>query len=504
MKKIILNKENSKLIIITLITCFIVHFPILFKNILTSDILLNNFYYSYYSWEISLGRIGLYLIGLLKSFIVIQQIELFLSFIILSICSLLIINLFNIKNKIIKIIICILFGVSPSISATFLFYYCSLGYILAFFLAILSIYFLYKNNNKYLRIIMPIILEVGTLFLYQSYIQVILTLFILITIKELLDKKFNLKQFIKNIIIIGFGMILYFFFMKLTLLIFNISLSNYSGADKFGIKSILNIPNRIFNTYQVFYEYFFKNSIINNTNLYTNILNIFILINLFIVILIKSIKNKLSFKEKFICLLLIIILPIAMNFVLLLIKNTKMQLLMATNYILIIPFILSLIENFNKVFKFIFILILVLLIRNYIIEEEATYLCLEVTYNKTYVIANNINREIIKLGYNKEVMITGNLDNNKYYKNSNNSNNVSNIYKLNYGFISNSSLFWNEYDNVKNGWTKFMYQYLGVNINFVSLDKYNQILDMNEYKDMNTYPNKESIKVIDNVIVIKL
>ena len=38
----------------------------------------------------------------------------------------------------------------------------------------------------------------------------------------------------------------------------------------------------------------------------------------------------------------------------------------------------------------------------------------------------------------------------------------------------------------------------------VDEEKYNEILEKDEFKEMKEYPNKESIKLIDDVIVIKL
>ena len=69
MKKLINN--NYHIIILSIISLLIIHFILLTKNITTADVLINDFYYNGYSWEISLGRFGLYFIGLINNFIVI-------------------------------------------------------------------------------------------------------------------------------------------------------------------------------------------------------------------------------------------------------------------------------------------------------------------------------------------------------------------------------------------------------------------------------------------------
>lgn len=49
-----------------------------------------------------------------------------------------------------------------------------------------------------------------------------------------------------------------------------------------------------------------------------------------------------------------------------------------------------------------------------------------------------------------------------------------------------------------------MEQFVGTTIHFVDNDTYQRILESDEYKDMKTYPDCDSIKLIDDVITIKL
>ena len=80
--------KNYKCIFIsTFILLFLVHFNLLTTNIISGDILLNNFFYKGYSWEVSLGRFGLWVVGLLKGYLSIPIIDLSISFIIISIIT---------------------------------------------------------------------------------------------------------------------------------------------------------------------------------------------------------------------------------------------------------------------------------------------------------------------------------------------------------------------------------------------------------------------------------
>ena len=100
MKKVKNLVERYRIFIfIFLIVGIFVHLPLFTKNILTADVLLNTNYYDGYSWEISLGRFGLYIIGLLKGFYVFPQIEIFLSLCLLLASTILLFELFSIKNN---------------------------------------------------------------------------------------------------------------------------------------------------------------------------------------------------------------------------------------------------------------------------------------------------------------------------------------------------------------------------------------------------------------------
>ena len=194
--------KNKNLLFLTIIVGLIVHLPLLTKDILSADIILNNTYYSGYSWEVSLGRFGLFIIGLLKNYIVIPHIEIFLSLILVSFISIELIDLFKIKNKLLQILTCIILVVCPNISSTLLFNYCSLPYTYSFFASVTAIYTLIKANNKYIRIILPIILLVSALSMYQAYLPVSITLLVLYYLKELLNNEFKYKEALKNILII--------------------------------------------------------------------------------------------------------------------------------------------------------------------------------------------------------------------------------------------------------------------------------------------------------------
>ena len=131
------------------------------------------------------------------------------------------------------------------------------------------------------------------------------------------------------------------------------------------------------------------------------------------------------------------------------------------------------------------------MIRGYLIQVEATYQKLDRTFQAAYQVASNIYQDISK--YDSDVvMIVGKVE-----AESSNSDST-------YGFVANYPLFWDEYTNQKNGWSRFMKYYIGHSISYVDYETYRDILASEEYQDMNFYPKKNSIREIHDVLVVKV
>ena len=480
--KSLINKRNLLIILITFIFLFLTHLPLMTKNIFSADILLNNVFYNGYSWEISLGRFGLYVVGLLKCFLTIPHIDILISYFIISISLVILFDLFSFRKKEDIILYILIICLNPITSATLLFDYCSIGYTLAFLCSILSIYVYYKEENKIKKYLFSLILIVVALSMYQAYLSVIVTTFIIYNIKLLLEKKENFKLSLKYILTLLMGALLYFIIMKISLLVFHVNMSNYSGADKIGLQTLLSIPKKIGLSYKLFYEYYFTDKIVKNIYIKNNILNIFLLILLIIGVVFQIFKNNLSPKKKVLTLLLVLTLPIFLNSIIFTINDIKLQLLMSASYLLI-PLLLITTMPENKM-KYLSIIVIILLLRNNLIQTQATYLSLENTFNKyntviTSAIKKNINHQ------NYKFALIGS------------SENETEINKLNYGFISDDAIFWEEYNLKKLGFERFCYEYYGLNLTFVSEENYDKI-KQRENK------NQEIIYTYDDIIVIDL
>lgn len=483
MKKLI-NKNNKKLFLTLFIALFLCHFPLMIKNIITADVLLNNYYYEGYAWELSLGRFGVFLVGLLKAYFSFPHIDLIISYFILSLSFILLLDLFEIKDKILVIFSLILLVVSPVVSATILFHYCSIAYFISFFLSICSIYLYYKWDNKYGKIIAPIICIIGSLSFYQAYLSFIVSLFIFYNIRLILQKKIDYKNSFKYVGIVLGSIIGYFIIVKLSQAVLHIDMANYSDANNVGLSTILSFPRKIIDSYILFYQFFFTNKIMKNTYFHNNIFNLLLLFCFSCNYLFVVYKSKVEKREKIILVILLLLIPVFVNSVIFVISEAKLQLLMSASYLLIYLLFISLLEK--KYIKILTLLVLAILYRNYFIQDQATYASLENTFNryKTVIMgaySKNINHSDYKY------LIIGEFDDSLY---------SSSMYLANYGYIADSGIFWDEYNLRKLGFERYANEYLGIHLEYASEEEYNDIIENN--------PSLGFVSIYDDVVVINL
>ena len=99
------------------------------------------------------------------------------------------------------------------------------------------------------------------------------------------------------------------------------------------------------------------------------------------------------------------------------------------------------------------------------------------------------------------VIITGGLETSQYFNRDNTTLESKKIFDRTWGFISsNPTMWWGNQES----WKKMIYEYIGANLNIVNQSDYPEIIESEEYKQMGNYPEEESIKIIDNVLVIKI
>ena len=459
-------------------------------------------------------RFGLDFIQGIKGNIVSPILVTLISTLLLAITAVLVIKTLDIKNKYLKYITAIVFTVAPNISATLTFFYCSDAYIFGMLFATMSVFLVKKFEKSKSIIFLAGMFLAFAMGMYQTYLSVAMVLAVASLIIDILNKK-DIKQVLKNAlryIIMGIiGIILFYVFAYMTLFFKNLEVSNYSGANQIGIESLLNIPNLLPQSYQSFFNYYFTDKMIPNIIWNTHIFYIIIFTLSICSLIYIVIKNKIYKKISNIILLLflIVILPICFGVIEIMIPDVDIHILMACSMIFIIPIFLKILEilpktNISKAIKYIVVISTIIISWNYIWQDNASYLAIKLMQNQTENTALRIVDRIENLdNFNEDmpVLIVGNLKDNNYLSRENTGLETKKIFDRTWGFISNEPTVWE--DN-QDSWNKMFYEYVGVNLKLVGKDDCKNILETEEYKTMANFPDEDSIKIIENTVVVKI
>ncbi len=496
---------------ITLFIGFMANILVITNDILGIDAIAFSDIYIANNWDLSLGRWLLKYIDYTRFGLSSSVVSGIFAISILSISSLLLIDLFEIKNKFFKYLISILLVVSPFFTETLYSFFCSFEFTLSFMLAILSVFLIYKLKNKNIRIIISSLCIACSLGLYQSFIGVTCGLCILVPLirllkNEMTPKKF-LQKFVESLIIGILAIIVYEIILNLLLMFAGISLSDYSGANSIGLNNFKNIVFLIKDSLKSFYSYFLTNKIINNLIYKRNIVNIIITFLTLIIIIKKILENKNKTNILFILeiILCLILTPVALGIIEIIAPARDINQLMSAPYILIYIFVVALLDNekFKGIYKFsggVLVLLTIFIIDSYFVMANASSMAVRITKERTLFATKRIINKIYETeGYNDnmKVLFIGNSSG-KYFKSSNE------VYKLSSGPATTMPLTYEKPDLCNRDYHNLIKYYLGIEFVRADINDYSKVIKTEEFKNMNTYPYNNFTKVIGDILVVKI
>lgn len=499
-------------LIVTIIVGLLTHVLLLSLLITSPDGLWNGIIYSANATEVRSGRWMINIIDSLRKNMAIPSITTIVSIVITSITAIFINDLFKFKSKISCIVTAVFLIVSPCFTMTLLYVYTSDAYCFAFLFATLAVWCMHREN-KWVRVIFGSIFTALTLGLYQGYIGAIIGLCILRAIVEVFEKIDYKKVFINiGICILSFaiGIGLYYGIEQFALNIYGVDLSDYGGVNEISLLNILqNLPQSLLKTYLYFIKFFVGGSIVNNANMSRNVFYMILFgVEGLAMLNILYRRKADSKKEKIIDTLLLILfsalLPIGFNFVVLIAPDTICYPLNTAQILLIIPYMMLILENFEvdkgAVFKWVSLVLCCIIAFTYFLAAHSTYTGIRMKYNQAYSKAiRMVDRIENAPGYDpyKPWLIAGIID-------ETNTPMTSEIYFLTLGGIANGPIFHGNYIGMNATWDQFFRTYVGIIPNFCSQEQYDRICASNEFKKMSIFPAKDSVKEIDGVMVLKL
>lgn len=503
-KKIIDFYNNYKFMFVsTIIIGLVTHMFILTNKLLSHDE-IQCLYSKGLTFEI--GRWGLELIKYIFPSYSMQWLNGIITLIVIALSSCFVAKILNVNSRLKQCLIGAIMITYPSITCTLIYMFTANSYGLAILLAVLCVYFALKSEQKKINILFSVICLVLSISIYQAYISLTATLFIFVLLKECINEKKNFKDIIykalKYVGLLIVSLIIYLIVFKVCNKLFNIATTDYQGVSNLGEIGIRLIVRGILNAYRTMKEMMFTDFYGISANILLKI-GFGILGSISIIYVGIHLKNilKQDIKKIFLFILLVVLLPISMNSTYILNPNVDMHSLIVYSncFWLILPLILSkeiketkLINCINKVI----VVFLVIMILKYITLANECYLKLKLSYENTFSFYNTLITRIESTeGFDKDTKIAfigsycgeAGIDNAAYFTHLNSFT----------GMDSNLLLISTYSKN------EFIRNYMGVNFQYVTDEEIEELVKREAVQKMNSYPYDNSIRKIDNKIVVK-
>ena len=421
-----------------------------------------------------------------------------------AVASVCVCKMFNVKKNITAALIGALVVSFPTVTSVMLYNYVADSYAVAFLFACVAALLLTKDKPKYILATILIALSVG---IYQAYITVTIMLLLCFLIFEVLNKETKLKETLvkcaKFLAVGAIGMVLYYLVLVIVLKVTGTALLEYQGFNSATSLSNLDILGSLYVIKESFVNYFFDFS--KGINVF-NILNIIVLIFTAVFYLSDIIKLKLPISKILVISVFVVLLPIVASILSFINSSVDYHNLMKMSFFVFYLFFILEYEkqNFktekgNILKSWVILGITAVIIFNQIIIANISYHKITIAYEKSYGtlirIADRI-EQIDGVKHCKNILVLGQFENSESYG----SNLPPDITGTTDGLILRAD------DEVvgQSVLCSALNDYCDKNYKFVSGERKKALLKRLDSKNMNNWPEKDSICIIDDVIVIKL
>ena len=452
-----------------------------------------------------LGRWGLELLQSIFPNISMPWLNGLILIILVAISACLVAKILGVKSKVKQCLIGTIMVTYTSITCTMAYMFTASSYGVAILLSVLSVYFAVKMKRK-THLFLSIVCLIFSLSIYQAYIGLIATLFIILLIKDCINKEEDFKKIIfkglKFLAILIIASLIYL----ITVVVINYytgnTLSDYQGANEVGNITIKSILSGIANSYMTLPRLVLRDFYGLSAGIILKIGYAIALASI-LILAIMQLKNisKVSKKKTILYILLALILPISMNLMYVISSKIEIHSLMLYGncFILILPLVLLEEVPITKIKQWINKVVVITLIfvsYKYVVYANECYFELKFSYENTYAFYNTLvtriestqgfdeNSKIAFIGQYSGVMLTYN---NYVFDDLNDFT----------GIINNLEMI-NAYSK-----ERFILNYIGVDFKYASETEINDLKNRSEVQLMEIYPFSNSIKKIDDYIVVK-
>ena len=337
-----LTKRMKFTLFISFVAGLLIHLYIITNGLVNRDTMYN--YYSPQDMSKS-GRFTLTYLAGIGSYFDLHLVNGLLAILYLALSVTLLVELLNLESKLTILLTACLYIAFPTVSGIFAYMFTADGYQLGSLLAILSIFCIKKIKNHAIAIIAASLLIYLSLGAYQANLALVLTLGLVILVKDILDKNILLSFYVKSIISIIIGLGLYVIHFKLYEKYSKNGLTDYKGINESGKISSDHIVKTIDNALQEFVKFFFNSgSLDNNFEKFNFVYFIFLGTMLILFIILK----KLSVMKIILLVAIAAIFPFITHIILFISPKVEYHILMKQNLSLLFVIGVLIVDRFYK------------------------------------------------------------------------------------------------------------------------------------------------------------
>ena len=408
-------------------------------------------------------------------------------------------KIFGVRKNITAALIGALVATFPTVTSVMMYNYVADGYALAFLFSCIAAMFITKDNPCYIGSLVLIALSAG---IYQAYITVTIMLLLLSLILELIYKNTAVKKVIlkslKFLLTGVLGMALYYLVMTVLLKLTGTTLLDYQGFDNAASLKGIDVAGALYTIKESFTAYFFDFS--KGANVF-GIINSIVFVLTFVLYLVDVIKNKLSIGKILMLGVFVILLPIGASVLSFINSGIDYHNLMKMGFLVFYLLLILQYENSeqNALKSWAILGVSALLIFNQTIIANVSYHKLNMAYEKSYGTLIRIADRIEQTegaGECDSILVLGYLPESEAYS-----------VKLPPDMTGTTDGYILRADDEIVGQSVLcsaLNDYCGKNYKFISGEEKSDLLKRIDTDSLNNWPAKNSISVIDNVIVIKL
>lgn len=459
--------------------------------------------------NLGLGRWSLQLLSEFSTRFQLPVVIAVISILMMALTAGVTVSVLDISNKVTAVLISAFLVTIPSVACIFSYMFTADAYFICLLLNALAVYVAKKYRWGWLLAIILCALACGG---YQAFLCYAIGLFLIDCILELFTDKpvdQTVKRGLTYIGIIVASLVSYYLIMMVFLAIKGTALSSYQGFDTVDPMDFAGFLSKIPQAYKDFWSYFKLPPF--RTSPYRVIQLLFLFLAggamTYLTVISKVYRN---WRKLLLLLLGISLLPLALNFVTILVQEGTVHALMIYSFVLLYVFSLKIVEmalqkmiqNQSSDWPILYlcsVALAELLVWNNFCVSNMAYLRLQVCYENSFALANRIVARIEALdGYSAElpVAVVGEASRTLY------GGTVQDFAQINSLTGTNDRLLYSPEPHIRT--RTFVEHYIGVHMPRINGEQKEVLNNSEQIKELPSYPQKGSIVIYDDIIVVKL